>query len=241
MLLKKVYRFSFAACLMAFFFLGKVEAETPDFANTPKLVVRGEGSVFKPADQMRVTLGVVTGAADSSQALNENNQKMQQVISHLKAIGLDASDYRTGRFHVQPIYGKHPDESKIVSYDATNTILIETQKINLADKIIDAAVKGGANQIQQVNFSLNNPQSYFEGAIQVATENAQLNARALAQAAGVRLGRVLSLSSDQTQSFPPPFIYARGMSSQESQTPLEAGNVEVHATVQATFEIAPQD
>jgi uncharacterized protein YggE len=144
-------------------FLPKANHLVAEFENTPKLVVRGEASVFKPADQMEVSLGVVTLAENSTQALNENNRRMHQVVANLQELGLDESDYQTGRFHIRPIYQKPPKDSEeeehsvISRYEVTNSIQIKTQKIALADKILSAAVQGGANQVEQVNFNINNP------------------------------------------------------------------------------------
>src|SRR5262245_21925344 len=104
----------------------KTNSGAAEFENTPKLSVKGEASIFKPADQMEVSLGVVTAAENSSQALNENNQRMRQIITNLQALGLDESDYRTGGFHIRPIYQKpqknsDQDERGIISrYEVVN-------------------------------------------------------------------------------------------------------------------------
>lgn len=219
------------------------------FENVPSLSVKGEASIFKPSDQMEIALGVVTSAENSSVALNENNQRMHQIVANLQALGLDETDYQTGRFTIQPIYQKPPKDSqedesaKISRYKVTNTIQIKTQKIDLADKIIGTAVQGGANQVDQVNFSLNNPQTYRNEAIQAAAKNALADASALANAVGVKLKRVVNLSLDHWQQFPGPMMLYKGAAPGNSQNQfadqdaLEPGKAEIHATVNVTFEI----
>jgi uncharacterized protein YggE len=230
-------------------FLPKGTSWADEFANTPKLSVKGEAFIFKPADQMEVTLGVVTAAENSSQALNENNQLIRQIIANLQAVGLDESDYQTGQFHVRPIYQKPPKGSeadkyaKIIQYEVLNSIKIKTQKIALADKILSAAVKGGANQIENVNFSLNSPQSYYEEVIKLATQNALADASALAKAAGVKLVRILNLSVDHWHNFPGQLMLAKRTETLSTQTNsadqdvLEPGKAEIHATVNIIMEI----
>jgi uncharacterized protein YggE len=234
------------------FLLPRGEGWADEFDNIPKLVVRGEASVFKPADQMEVSLGVVTSAANSSQALNENNQRMHQIIDSLKALGLNEMDYQTGRFQIRPIYQKPPkgseeDEKAVISrYEVINAIQIKTTKIALAEKILNAAVAGGANQINQVNFDLMNPQSYREEAIKLATTNALADASALASAAGVKLVRILNLSLDHWQQFPRPRTLAKRLENESLSSDLvdqgiiEPGNAEIHASVNVTMQIAPQ-
>jgi uncharacterized protein YggE len=219
-----------------------------EFDNLPKLLVKGEASIFKPADQMEVSLGVLTTGDNSSQAVESNNQKMRQVIANLKSLGLDETDYQTRGFQVKPVYQKPSKESeksnqgKIDHYEAFNTIQIKTQKITLADQIISAAIQGGANHIPQVNFNLNNPQAYREGAIKLAAQNALSDANALAAATAVKLKRILNLSLDQWQSNPQPLMLkakggAAALSQEERQSTMEPGQVEIHAVVNITMEI----
>lgn len=243
-----------AALGLAFLFAFSKGWTENNFSNTPQMVVKGEASVFKPADQVEMILGVATIGQTSSEALNENNKLMQQVVINLKQIGLETADYQTGRFRVQPIYRQHSKEEKeanqgkeetrgtISHYEALNTIQIKSSKLDLADKIIEAAVKGGANRVEQVNFNLNNPQAYREEAIQLATKNALVDAHALAAAAGVRFVKILYLSLDHWQNRPLPYMSKMAASAAgiENETPLEAGNVEVQATVSMIYEIAPK-
>lgn len=217
-----------------------------EFVNTPKLVVRGEASIFKPSDQMEISLGVVTTAENSAPALNENNQRMHQIIANLQKLGLDEADYQTGRFHIRPIYQKiskdsyEEDRTKVNHYEVINTIQVKTQKIALADKIIGAAVQGGANQIDQVTFALTNPQSYRSEAIQAATQNALADASTLANALGIKLKRVLNVSLDHWQQLPVPMMMSKRVEAgnyDASQEVFEPGKAEIHATVNVTFEI----
>lgn len=233
------------------FLLPKANIGAAEFENIPQLVVRGEASIFKPADQMEVSLGVVTLSENSTQALNENNQRIHQIIANLQGLGLDESDYQTGRFHFRPIYQKPPKDSeedehaKISRYEVTNAIKIKTQKIALADKILEAAVQGGANQVEQVNFNINNPQAYRAEAIKLATQNALADAAALASAANVRVIRVLSLSLDHWFNVSSPLAFAKrgafsGQAEGGESNVLEPGKAEIHATVNAILEIGPQ-
>lgn len=212
-----------------------------DFENLSKINVKGEASIFKPADQMEVSLGVVTSADDSTAAVEANNQHIRQMIANLRSLGLDETDYQTGRFHVKPVYekpSKNSDPSlqgKISHYEALNTIEVKTQKIGLASQILNAAVEGGANQITQVNFNLNNPQAYRGEAIKIAAQNALADAHAAAEATDVKLKRILQISVDHWNNAPKGILFqARGKGSEEV---FEPGQTEIHASVDITLEI----
>ncbi len=218
-----------------------------DFDSLPKMSIKGEASIFKPADQMEVSLGVVTAGDDSAKALAENNQKVSKIISNLKSLGLDEADYKTGHFHVQPIYFKpakdslEPDHGKISHYEALNSIQIKTQKIELADKILKQAVEAGANQITQVDFSLNNPQAYRGEAIKLAAHNALSDASNFAAATDVKIKRILDLSLDNWQNVPRPYLMAKSARNtsinQDDYQVMEPRETEIHVSVNMIIEI----
>lgn len=223
-----------------------VNVQSAEFSDTPKLVVRGEASIFKPADQLEIVLGVVTKAETSSVALNENNQRMHQVLENLHALGLPDSDYQSGRFVIHPIYQKNPKDAQedtrttITHYEVVNAIKVKTTKIDLAENIITTAVQGGANQVDQLNFNLSKPQQYRDEAIQAAAQHALADANALAAAMGVQLKRILSLSLDHWQQVPHPVMFNKRFESSNADAAsgvLESGQSEIHATVNVTFEI----
>lgn len=224
--------------------MSHVDGRASDFENIAKLTARGEASIFKPSDQMEVNLGVLTSAEKSSAAVNENNQRMSQVIAQLQALGLDESDYQTGRFSIRPLYEKntknsYQNEGKIKAYEVVNTLQVKTAKIELADKIIDAAVQAGANRVDEVNFTLVNPQAYRAEAIQAAAKNAFNDALVLANATGVKIKRVLSLSLDHWHQYPAPYRLAKGVNESSSAPDVfEPGRSEIHATVNVVYELA---
>ena len=155
----------------------------------------------------------MTRGKDSGDALTQNNQLMTQVIGNLKDLGLEETEYQTCHFHIQPFYQKTPqgydDQAMIIGYEIYNSIQVKTLKLHLADKILSAAVQGGVNQVNQINFSLHNPQMYREEAIQAATQNALADANALAKAAGVKIKRILNISLNHWQTSPTPYMMSR--------------------------------
>lgn len=219
-----------------------------DHRSQPTLSVRGEAVLYKPADQMEITVGVVTRDPNSEKALQLNNEKMEKVIRNLQQVGLDKSDYKTGRFYIHPIYQTPPKNPSpdwhpaINSYEVNNSIVIKTTKLDLAPKIIEAASQGGSNQIDHIQFNLKDPRSYREEAVELATNNAVSDAQVLAKAAHINLAGVSSISLDQAQ---PVYPVARQMMFAAKEfsgsTPIEAGDVEVRAAVNIEFFIKPDN
>lgn len=216
----------------------------------PRLTVNGQAELEKPADQLRIRLGVVTENAEAETAMAENSERMQQVIEALADVGLTPDEYQTGRFQIQPIHSRPPRSPepdwrpRIVAYRVTNSLNIKTQQLDKAGELLQAATEAGVNNIESVNFDLANPRVHRAEAITVAATNARFDAEALAQAMGVRLVRVLSVNLDH--AFVQPMPYERlGMERavaadvMVASPPIHPGDVTVRANVTVVYEIAP--
>lgn len=218
---------------------------------SPRLYVRGAAELQKPADQLQISIGVVTQHADPSQALSQNSRQMQAVINAVERVGLSDEEYQTGRFQIRPVWSQRPPRQQadsdwrpeIVAYNVTNTVQIKTKQLRLAGELIQAANKAGANTIDSIQFTLADPRVHRAEAIAVATANARSDARALAEAAGVRLEQVVEVRLDDARPLPPPspMAYDRAMAMEaEAAPPITPGDVTVRASVNLVYQIAPE-
>jgi len=212
----------------------------------PQMVVRGEGVLYKPSDQLQITLGVVTQDADPQKALSMNNEKMAQLIDRVATVGLSRSEYQTGQFYIQPIYTPPPKDippdwqQKISHYEVNNNLQIKTQRLELAGQLISAAATAGANKISDIQFTVKDPRPFHAEAIEVAAKNAMADAAVLAKATGVTIVGIRSIALDHEQSRPYPMMAKANFDAfGGAPTPIEAGDVEVHAAVDMVFEIRP--
>lgn len=235
----KAFNLSCFILISSVFAQVQCSADEPFF---PKLVVSGSSMFYKPANQLSITVSVVTQGETASKSLEANNLKMQAVIDNLKKTGLAKGEYQTGRFNIEPVYSippKNPPQdwkAVITGYDVTNSLNVRTPKLELAPAIIDAASAAGANKIANINFDLKDPQIYRTEAISAATANAIADATALANAANLKLVRVLNISMERPQIY--PRVEKMGFALAANETPIVAGDVEVSANVSITYEIS---
>ncbi len=216
------------------------------------MTIRGEATLDKPADQLRIRIGVVTEDANAQEALERNSQRMTDVIEALKKSGLTDKDYKTAQFSIQPRYSPRPRNAdqnwrpKIVGYQVTNTLYVKTSKLESAGELIQAANEAGANTIDSISFALANPRAYRSEAIAAATANARNDAQTLAEAADLRLVRIVSITLDGAHA-PPPIQVRRGMemaglaAADAMAPPIAGGDVTVRANVAIVYEIAPRN
>ncbi|MDX1764290.1 MAG: SIMPL domain-containing protein [bacterium] len=214
----------------------------------PRLSVRGEALLHVPADQLRLSIGVVTEGKTAEGTLEENSDRMKAVIQALKRVGLTDDDYQTGQFQVQPNWSPRPRQApedwrpRIVGYTVSNRLHIKTTRLKLVGKIIGAASEEGANRIEAIGFDLVDPRTYRTEAIGQATANAMADARSAAEAASVRLVRVLSLTLDEAVATPvrmktEGFVMRTAMAMDHTEPPITSGDVTVRANVTLVYEI----
>jgi len=215
--------------------------------SVPSLNASGSAEISLPADEMRISLGVVTEHADATQALRQNSRQMNAVVEALQAAGLEKKEYETGQFQISPRYSRRPQQAsadwtpQITLYSVTNSLNIKTSRIDLAGELIQGANAAGANTINSISFGLSDHRAGREEAISAATFNALQDAKVLAEAAGLRLGRVLSISVDDAYVDQPMRNYGMkmdmAMSTETASPPVEAGEISVRATVRILYEV----
>jgi len=215
-------------------------------AQVPTLTVSGSAELQKNADQMVLSIGVISEHTEAAVALAANSRDMQQVIAAVVDAGLDADDYETGQFQLTPRYSTRPSRAdaphwtpQIIGYRVVNNITVRTTKLELAGKIIANANKAGANTIGNIEFTLADPRQHRREAVAVAAQHAQDDAQALAAALGIELKRIIRVNLDGE---PPiqPLMHSRAMpmmAAAESAPPIKPGDVTVRASVNLIWEI----
>ena len=102
--------------------------------------------------------------------------------------------------------------------------------------ILDKVVSAGANQVNGIAFDTADKQSANDAALKAAIAEARRKADIMADAAGVKLARIVSVSTAEGSG---PPVFAR-MSRAAASAPVMPGQQAVTTSVSLTFEIAPK-
>jgi uncharacterized protein YggE len=201
-------------------------------SSTPKLTVQGTGQATRTPDVLIAVLAVNITAPTAQAALSQDNDKALAVVAALAGGGVARKDIQTTGLSLQPQYSYPKGVQTVTGYQVSNTVTATVNQSPAAGATIDAVVAAGGNAvtINSLSYSFRNPQVVEDIARASAVHQAVSHARAMALAAGRRLGPVCSLT-DQTQS-PPPYEFGSvALSGSAGQTtsgaapvPLEAGS-----------------
>lgn len=167
----------------------------------------GEAELVTPPDYATVEIGVITQGTSVGATLAENSARMSKVIDAVRGLGIADSDIQTSTFNIAPRYQKSDGNDydpyamrPIVGYSVANKALITVTDLGKIAKIVDASIDAGGNASGSVQFRMRNLTEKMDKARQAAIENAHHKAAILAAAAGLKLGRALSVTDNQSST-----------------------------------------
>jgi uncharacterized protein len=194
----------------------------------------GEATITAKPDQASISAGVTTQAATADDAVKQNADKAQAVITALKSLIGSNGTIQTTSYSVAPQYRYEQGQPPVITgYEANHTVDLKLNDIALAGKAIDTATKAGANGINRIEFTVKDSAPVREQAIAKATGVARANAEAIAKALGVSVLGVFAAETTEA-ALPRPIIapMAKAMlQAGPAPTQLESGDIEVHASV----------
>ena len=218
-------------------------AQVPAPQPPPSVRAHGQATVTAKPDRVRVEIGVVTQGSTAAAAAQANATQFEAVVAALKKLLGSEAEIQTANYSVNPEY-KYPREGgrpTIAGFTASNTIRVETSKVDQASSILDTASGKGANTIHGIHFFVKDDNALRTRALREAAADARRNAEAMAAGVGQKILRILRIE-DNAVSTPRPMqkevMMMRGaVADASAPTPVESGTVEVHATVALTAEI----
>jgi uncharacterized protein YggE len=209
--------------------------------------VSAEGKVSAVPDLATINLGVLSQGATPTTVQEENTNKINKIIDFVKKEGIDKDDVQTSQFNVYPTQDYRDGKSIITGYQVSQTITIKVREIDKNSekigKILSGVTEQGANQINGVYLSFDDPDQLRGEAREKAISKAKQKAEELAKAAGITLGRIVNLSESFGGGYPAPYYADSGMGGagiayEKAASPnIEPGNQDVIVNMNLEFEI----
>jgi len=98
--------------------------------------------------------------------------------------------------------------------------------------ILDASIESGINRVQNVVFTLRDPQPGYQEALFKAVKRARVKAEAIASAESLKIEGIKSIVERQTWG---PWFAAEGEGKGGAMTPFVPGGLKIEAQVTVTF------
>jgi uncharacterized protein YggE len=201
----------------------------------PAILTSGDAIVSKKPDLAVVSAGIDSQQGTAAGAQADLANKAARLIARIKSLGVADKDLNTTGYWIGPMYA--PGGQTVSGYRATEILQIKWHNVDTVGKTLDAIVQdGGATQIN-ISFGLADPKSAQAEARSLAIADARAKAEAMAGAAGVKLGQVLLVSDQSTNTaYPASLKYAGAAAQADTQVPV--GELDIQVTVEVDFAIA---
>jgi uncharacterized protein len=221
------------------------------------LSINAEGETRRVPDIAMFSAGVVTQAQNASAAIRDNSARMASVVAALRRAGIAERDIQTSRISLNPVF-TNPDRDamiraremgqplppeanvrRIVGYEARNTVQVRVRDLANMGRVIDTLVSVGANEINGPNFTVDQHDTAIDEARLDAVTKGRQRAELYARAAGLRVGRILSIS--ETGGYHPVrremMVMDVGMASAPPAPPVAPGELTLGINVAMQFEL----
>lgn len=225
----------------------RVIMEQPGAQPQNAISVQGSTEFDVAPDLAKIRFRIETQSTTAQDAQVRNREIGSAVTAALSKAGVRQNELQTADYRVERIQEWDSTGQKMVDkgYRVSNIFVVSTKNLQGIGTILDAGIQAGANNVESLSFELSDgkQKEVKTEALRKATMNAREKADALADGAGVRLGKVLTLS--ENSYYAQPFYRgdvmmakAEGMGAPEiPPTAISPQDVHVSAQVSVTYEI----
>src|SRR4030042_488312 len=226
---------------------GKYIGQEIETKNT--ITISDTGEIYTKPDLAITTLSVITEAKPVDEAMKENTEKMNKVINFVKGEGVEEKDLQTTNFNIYPryeyreteIFSYPPSDKRVlVGYEATQSLQVKIRNMEKIGKIIEGATANGANQVGDLQFTVDTQDDLKDKARKQAIDKAKTKAETLASQLGVNLVRITNFSESAVLPYYPidlkyAEVPAEGLGGGAPE--IETGENKITVTVTITYEV----
>lgn len=215
-------------------------AETPAPAAQPRTIdVVGKGTITATPDTAVITLGISTIAEGPSAAYKDAATIMANIATTLTEAGLKQDELKTSELSLGAEYNWTQEKGQVLrGYRATANVTITTQQLDKVPLFIEAGVLAGANQMNSLSFTVKDPDTLLDEAMDAAADDATAKAGRVAKRMGANVSKVLKITvMDDSGSYPRPVPMAYEAKADSAAMPVFTGSSKFTVSISATFEI----
>jgi uncharacterized protein YggE len=211
--------------------------------NSPPLAfVSGEGQVLAVPDIAKLQVVILTEAPQAKAAAAENAKKAEAFVTAVKKFLQPGDTLKTMGYQVIPLktFGEKNQKPAITGYRVSNSFQVTLKDVKRLGELIDLAVQHGVNEMHGPYWEHAKIEELIQEASVQALQKAKDLAAALAKSQGLKIKRLQRVST-RGRGMPFPReenrLMAPAAQMEKIATPIEVGEQEIRATVEAVFEL----
>lgn len=210
-------------------------------AGSSEVLVTAEGVIKAVPDIAVLRLTILTEAAKAPQATADNARLAEAMLAAVKRLLQEGDSLKSTGYRVQPVYNR-PEKGKkptITAYQARHTFQVQVHDPGRLGEIIDVALQHGVGEVQGPWWEHSRLEALTQEAAVQALQKARNLAEALAQSQKLKVKRLLKISTaTRPQLLPRGEMKMLAAGAMDTvATPIEVGEEEIRAQVEAVFEL----
>ena len=201
--------------------------------------VNGSGTATARPDIAYVTLGVQAIDADADKAVTENSERMSAVMGVLKEMKIEDKDIQTVNYSMwlEEERDKEGNLTGVTRYHVVNQVRVKVRDLAKVGQLLQQALKAGANSVEGISFSVDDPSALRKEARDKAIADAKAKAEQLAAGFGAKVGKVHQVSEYSAEPEVRMALKAEGVGG-GGEVPISGGELSVSVQIQAIFDLA---
>ena len=237
------------AILLAASALAACQVRDPDPRGVEKgetlLTVSASGRAESRPDEARLRMGVVSIGSSASEASRLNREKMGKVTGVLARIGVKSDELQTQQLTLERIdYGRERGQ-----FRASNVLEARLTQMDRVGEAVTAVTEAGANLLGGPDLRVSDRETANRSAYANAFKAAKARADAYADAADLRIVRVINIVDGGEYGMPSPPPITRTMDAvaqvsppppPESGAPFNPGINRTEVRVRVDFALRPK-
>jgi len=156
-----------------------------DIESRNTISVTDTGEIYSQPDLAAIDFSVVTEAETVEEAMSQNAEKMNNVIKFIKGQGIEDKDLKTTYFNISPryeyrkteveIYPYPPGKRVLAGYEVKQQLQVKIRDLAKIGQIIEGATDAGANQVGDLQLTIDKQDELKKQARAQAIEKAKAN------------------------------------------------------------------
>ncbi|WNF35138.1 SIMPL domain-containing protein [Bacillaceae bacterium IKA-2] len=199
------------------------------------LKVSGEGTISISPNQVNITIGAITEKKSLQEAQRENAIIISKIITAMAQLGIQRKNIQTVIYRIDTLYDYKDGVQLFRGYSVNHQLQVKIDDIEKTGLVVDHAVNQGANTVSNIEFTVAQPEAYYNEALKLALQNAYIKALTLTSQLAVNLNPIPFKLEELLKRISSPVPYSQTMMATAEATPIQPGEITISATITVDY------
>lgn len=211
-----------------------------------EIEVSGTGELNVEPDIVRISFSIENRSKSLEDAIEENNDKVSDIMEFLKDFGIAEKDIKTSyfSFDTRYLWDKEKskfDYSKVSHYEVSKSINILIRKLDKIEELVDELAGEGVTSLNSFKYDVEDRIQYKKLAREMALKAAKEKAQEMVNVMGAKLGKVLWIKEQSanvnTHYGLSSANYSLSTGGSYQSESFSSGQISISESVTCTFEL----